>query len=251
MDRALYVAMSGAQANLRAQAAVSHNLANASTTGFKALLHATEAFQATGAELSSRTYAMGDIGGFDATGGGLQTTGNPLDFALNGADLWMSVADTGGQAAYTRATDLKPDATGRLMNGRGDPVLDDGGQPIALPPFQSLSIGGDGTVSIVPLGDATGTSQNIARIGVVQAAPTELKRGEDGLFRPTSTAPEEQPVQAAGNVLMNGVLESSNVNATEQLVAMISLSRQFEMNLKVIRSGDENARAANTLLRAR
>ena len=226
MDKALYVAMSGAQANLRAQAAVSHNLANVSTAGFKALLHATEAFPAKGGEVGSRTYTMGDVGGFDATGGSLQTTGNPLDFALNGADLWMSVADRGGQPAYTRATDLKLDATGRLMNGRGEPVLDDAGQPIALPPFQSLSVGGDGTVAIVAL-------------------------GEDGLFRPTSTDPAVQPQAAAGEVLMSGVLENSNVNATEQLVAMISLSRQFEMNLKVIRSGDENAQAANTLLRAR
>lgn len=251
MDRALYVAMSGAQANLRAQAAVSHNLANASTTGFKALLHATEAFPGKGGEVGSRTYTMGDIGGFDATGGSLQSTGNPLDFALNGADLWMSVADRGGQPAYTRATDLKLDATGRLMNGRGQPVLDDGGLPIALPPFQSLSIGGDGTVSIVPLGDVTGTAQNVARIHVMQADPKQLARGEDGLFRPTSNDPAMQPQAAAGNVLMSGVLENSNVNVTEQLVQMISLSRAFEMNLKVIRSGDENARAANTLLRAR
>ncbi|MCE2944800.1 MAG: flagellar basal body rod protein FlgF [Lysobacteraceae bacterium] len=248
MDKALYVAMTGAQAALRAQAAVSHNLANASTTGFKALLHATEPFVAKGEGLATRTYAMGDIGGFDSSGGSLQSTGNPLDFALNGADLWMSVADRGGQPAYTRATDLKLDATGRLTNGRGQPVLDDAGSPIAIPPFQSLSIGADGTVAIVPQGEAGGQAQNVARIGVVQADPRQLTRGEDGLFR---LPPDAAPTPAAGNVLMSGVLENSNVNATEQLVAMISLSRQFEMNLKVIRSGDENARASATLLRAR
>lgn len=250
MDRALYVAMSGAQANLRAQAAVSHNLANASTTGFKALLHATEAFPVAGGTLPTRVYSMGDVGGFDARPGNLQTTGNPLDFALNGADLWMAVADREGQPAYTRATDLKLDATGRLTNGRGQPVLDDTGQPIALPPFQSLSIGGDGTVAIVPLGDAGGVVQNVARIGVVRADPASLLRGEDGLFRPAEGA-AEAPQPATGQVLMSGMLEGSNVNATEQLVAMISLARQFEMNLKVIRSGEENARAAATLLRAR
>ena len=251
MDRVLYVAMSGAQANLRAQAAVSHNLANASTTGFKALLHATEAFPVKGAEIPSRTYTMGDIGGFDASAGVLQSTGNPLDFALNGADLWMGVADRSGSTAYTRATDLKLDATGRLTNGRGQPVLDDGGQPIAIPPFQSLSIGSDGTVAIVPLGEAGGVTQEVARIGVVRADPTQLTRGEDGLFRPASPQPEAQPVPAAGDVMMSGVLEGSNVNATEQLVQMISLSRAFEMNMRVIRSADENARASATLLRAR
>ncbi len=248
MDKALYVAMTGAQASLRAQAAVSHNLANVGTTGFKALLHATEAFASPGEGVKSRTYTMGDIGGFDATGGSLQTTGNPLDFALNGADLWMAVGDKGGKTAYTRATDLKLDATGRLTNGRGQPVLDDSGAPIAIPPFQSLSIGGDGTVSIVPQGEAGGQAQNVARIGVVQTDPTKLSRGEDGLFR---LPEEETATQATGNVLMSGVLESSNVNPTEQLVQMISLSRQFEMNLKVIRSGDENAQASNALLRAR
>jgi len=248
MDKALYVAMTGAQASLRAQAAVSHNLANVGTTGFKALLHATQAFASPGEGVASRTYTMGDIGGFDATGGSLQTTGNPLDFALNGADLWMAVGDKGGKTAYTRATDLKLDATGRLTNGRGQPVLDDSGAPIALPPFQSLSIGSDGTVSIVPQGEAGGQSQNVARIGVVQADPTKLSRGEDGLFR---LPDQETATQATGDVLMSGVLENSNVNATEQLVQMISLSRQFEMNLKVIRSGDENAQASNALLRAR
>jgi flagellar basal-body rod protein FlgF len=251
MDKALYVAMSGAQANLRAQAAVSHNLANVSTNGFKALLHATEAFPVAGGEVRSRIYSMGDVGGFDARQGSLQTTGNPLDFALNGADLWMAVADREGQTAYTRATDLKLDATGRLTNGRGQPVLDDAGEPIALPPFQSLSVGGDGTVAIVPLGDAGGVVQNVARIGVVRADPSTLSRGEDGLFRPPAGDPEVQPQPAAGQVLMSGMLEGSNVNATEQLVAMISLARQFEMNLKVIRSGEENARASATLLRAR
>ena len=248
MDKALYVAMTGAQASMRAQAAVSHNLANVGTTGFKALLHATEAFKAPGDGLPSRSYAMGDIGGFNSQGGSLQTTGNPLDFALNGANLWMAVGDSGGNAAYTRATDLKLDATGRLTNGRGQPVLDDGGLPIALPPFQSLSIGADGTVAIVPQGEAGGQAQNVARIGIVQADPKAIARGEDGLFR---LPPQQQATPATGDVLMSGVLENSNVNATEQLVAMISLSRQFEMNLKVIRSGDENARASATLLRAR
>jgi len=248
MDKALYVAMTGAQANLRAQAAVAHNLANVSTTGFRALLHATEAFPVQGEGLPSRTYTMGDIGGFDARAGSLQTTGNPLDFALNGADLWMAVADRGGQAAYTRSTDLKLDATGRLTNGRGQPVLDGEGNPIALPPFQSLSIGADGTVAVVPQGNPGAEPQNVARIGIVQADPRQLSRGEDGLFR---LPPGSEPVPAAGNLLMSGVLESSNVNATEQLVAMIALSRQFETNMRVIRSGDENARMANTLLRAR
>lgn len=248
MDRALYVAMSGAQASLRAQAAVAHNLANVSTTGFKALLHATEPFKATGEGHASRSFAMGDIGGFDARTGSLQTTGNPLDFALNGADLWMAVADRSGNPAYTRATDLKLDATGRLTNGRGQPVLDDEGNPIALPPFQSLSIGADGTVAVVPQGEAGAEPQNVARIGIVVADPRQLERGEDGLFR---LPPGTEPVPAAGNLLMGGVLEGSNVNATEQLVAMIALSRQFEANLRVIRSGDENARMANTLLRAR
>jgi flagellar basal-body rod protein FlgF len=248
MDKALYVAMTGAQASLRAQAAVSHNLANVSTPGFKELLHLTEALPVQGQGHHSRINALVEIGGFKGSAGTIISTGNPLDFALQGENRWMAVQAPDGSEAYTRAADLRADPNGLLVNGRGQAVLGDDGSPLAVPPYQSLDIGADGTVSIVPQGEQATATTIIGRIKVVQAEAGQLTRGEDGLFRLNAGAAAE-PV--AGDVLMSGVLEGSNVNATEQLVRMIGFARQFEMNIKLINSGDQNAQAANSLLRAR
>jgi flagellar basal-body rod protein FlgF len=248
MDKALYVAMTGAQAALRAQTAVAHNLANVSTSGFKSLLHMTEAKPIEGDGLPSRVNTMVDVGGFNAAGGALITTGNPLDFALQGENRWLAVQAGDGQEAYTRAADLKVDANGLLTNQRGQPVLGEDGAPLSVPPYQSLSIGADGTVSIIAQGEQGGTSTNVGRVRIIEADPAQLERGPDGLFR----LPEGiEPEIARGNVLLSGVIESSNVNPTEQLVHMITLARQFEMNIKLISSGDQNAQVANTLLRPR
>lgn len=248
MDKALYVAMTGAQASLRAQAAVSHNLANVSTPGFKELLHLTEALPIQGEGLPSRVNTLVEIGGFKATPGTVISTGNPLDFALQGENRWLAVQAPDGTEAYTRAADLRTDANGLLVNGRGQAVLSEDGAPLAVPPYQSLDIGADGTVSVVPQGEQATANTIIGRIKVVEVDAARLQRGEDGLFRTTGGV---EAAPAVGNVLMSGVLEGSNVNATEQLVRMIGFARQFEMNIKLINSGDQNAQAANSLLRAR
>ena len=248
MDKALYVAMTGAQANLRAQAAVAHNLANVETTGFKAALATTEAFQVQGPGQPTRAPSMALVGGFDATGGGLVNTGNPLDLALQDG-FWLGVQDSAGQEAYTRAADLHVDANGLLANSRGQLVLGEDGAPVAIPPYQALSIGADGTVSVQPLGEPPSTTNQIGRLRLVEVDHRTLGRGEDGLMRLSAGTPP--PEQATGEVLFSGTIERSNVDAAGALVQMISLARQFELNINLIKSGDENARAANSLLRAR
>jgi flagellar basal-body rod protein FlgF len=244
MDRALYVAMTGASATLRAQGVVSHNLANASTTGFKAELLKQEAAEVEGPGFATRWNTLVSDGGFDASGGALVTTGNDLDIALGG-DAWLAVQGPGGNEAYTRNGELRLTPEGQLQTASGHPVLGDNG-PIAVPPHQKLTIAADGTVSIVPLGQGPETSAVVARIRTVAAAPGQLERGLDGLMRAT---PENPPAPAAGNVMSTGVIEGSNVNPADALVQMIALSRQFEMQVKAIRTADENARAATTLLR--
>ena len=89
----------------------------------------------------------------------------------------------------------------------------------------------------------------IGRLQVVQAQTRDLVRGEDGLMHAAPGA--EPPPPAAGNVLTSGVLEGSNVDGTAMLVSMIQLARQFEMQVRVLHSGDETSRAANTLLSSR
>src|SRR5690606_39011292 len=133
----------------------------------------------------------------------------------------------GGDVAYTRAGDLKLSQNGLLTTASGLSVLDQAGAPIAIPPHESLLIGNDGTISVVPLGQPANTMAEVGRLQIAAARTLDLERGEDGLMRLPAGAEPLPP--AAGAVLTSGALEQSNVDSTSMLVSMIQLSRQFEM----------------------
>src|SRR5215475_12979463 len=106
MDKLLYVAMSGAKETLRAQTANNHNLANASTTGFRADLSAFQSRQVVGSGFASRVYATNATTGWDTTSGAQQQTGRDLDISIQG-DGFIAVQAPDGREAYTRAGDLR------------------------------------------------------------------------------------------------------------------------------------------------
>ena len=246
MDKALYVTATGARATLQAQGTVSHNLANADTAGFRAALANTRAYPVQGPGHASRVGTLHTDQGFDSRTGAQRVTGNPLDVSLR-PDRWLAVQAGDGGEAYTRAGNLSLTPNGQLLAGSGQPLLDENGQPLAIPPHQALEIGQDGTVSIVPLGEGPNTLAIVGRIRTVEAPPERLARGLDGLMR--NTAPAQPLPQAAGDAMATGTLERSNVDAAGALVQMIQLQRQFEMQVKLIQRGDDNAQAANSLLR--
>jgi len=244
MDRFLYIAMSGAKETMRAQAVNNHNLANVSTAGFRADLAAFQSRAVVGSGYDSRAYATSSSTGWDSSIGSMQGTGRDLDVAVNGQG-WIAVQANDGTEAYTRAGDLRVDPSGMLTNGAGHPVLGDGG-PISIPPNSSLSIGGDGSISIVPLGQGPETTATIGRIKLVNPTAASLVRGEDGLFRSTdgNAAPSDATVS-----LMGGTLESSNVNVADAMVNMIELSRHYELQVKAMRTAEENAANSAQLLK--
>jgi len=249
MDKSIYVAMTGAQASLQAQGAVSHNLANVDTAGFKAALSNTEAFPIKGQGYPSRIDTIMSDQGFDARLGTLRMTGNALDVALR-ENRWLTVQAQNGDTAYTRSGELVVNPNGQLQTRGGSSVLDENQNPITIPPHQSLEIGSDGTISIVPLGEGPQTLAMVGRIGIVDAPRERLTRGLDGLMR--DIEPDAAPFpQAVGPSLTTGALEGSNVDPANALVQMIQLQRQYEMQVKVIKHGDENAQSANGLLRLR
>jgi flagellar basal-body rod protein FlgF len=243
MDRFLYVSMSGAKETLQAQTANNHNLANANTNGFKADLSAFQSRAVQGPGYASRVYSTDASVGWDDTIGALQSTGQDLDVAVQGSG-WMAVQGVDGKEAYTRAGDFHVDAQGRLMTATGRPVMGDGG-PISVPPYSAISVGRDGTVSIVPAGQSPSTTASVGRIKLINPPPAQLQRGEDGLFRSTTGA--DIPADASVSVT-SGVLESSNVNVADAMVHMIELSRRFELQIKSMRTAEENAQAASKLL---
>ncbi|MGQ0501662.1 MAG: flagellar basal body rod protein FlgF [Panacagrimonas sp.] len=244
MDRALYIAMTGARESMRAQATLANNLANVSTTGFKAELVASESRNVDGAGQPTRVNTVLRPGGWDASSGPLMQTGRGLDVALH-ENCWIAVQAPDGSEAFTRAGDLAINAVGQLLTGAGHPVLGDGG-PLAIPQSASVAIGSDGTVSVVPLGQGPETQASIGRLRIVSAAPETLERGTDGLMRARRNA---SPDAAAGNVLTTGALEGSNVNLAEAMVGMIEQARNFELQVKLMRSVEENAAASSSLMK--
>ena len=244
MDRSLYIAMSGAKQTLLAQTTNANNLANAQTTGFKSDLEQFRSQPVYGAGYPTRVYAMTEKPGTDLSHGAMQTTGRDLDVAIDG-DGFIAVQGTDGKEAYSRAGDLRVTPDGLLQTGSGLQVLGQGG-PISIPPAEKLTIGGDGTISIIPMGAGNATTlMEIDRIKLVNPELTNLEKLNDGLLH----TKDGKPLAADANVkLASGVLEGSNVNSINAMVDMIELARNFELQTKVMKSVEENSAASAKLI---
>lgn len=243
MDRLIYTAMTGASHVLQQQAAVSENLANTSTPGFRASLNTFRAVPLVGEGLPTRTFVVDSTAGSDFTPGAFQPTGRPLDVAVNGTG-WLVVQGVDGKEAYTRNGSLQISSGGVLQTRNGQPVIGEGG-PITLPPGDQLTFAKDGTISIVPSGSQASTVTVVGRLKLVNPEPALLERGGDGLFKMKdgSVAPADAKTE-----VVPGNLEGSNVNTVEMLVNMISLARKFDMQMKMLQSADNDAKQASSIM---
>ena len=238
MDRLIYLAMSGAKASLQRQDTLANNLANASTTGFRAELQAFRAVPVRGDGASTRVYALESTVGYDAQPGPLQTTGRSLDVAMKGKG-WLTVQALDGTEAYTRAGAMEVSSEGTLVTPAGLPVLGDGG-PITLPANAEVEIAADGTIS-ARVGN--GKPQQAGRLKLV-TPDAPMLRGTDGLFRGADGDLSADPAAR----LQSGAIEGSNVSPVETMVAMISAARQFEQQMKMLQSAEQKEQAATKLL---
>lgn len=243
MDRLIYTAMTGAKHILEQQATTSHNLANATTTGFRAQVDQFRAVPVQGAILPTRAFVVDSTTGSDFRAGAIQHTGRELDVAVQG-DGWIAVQAADGSEAYTRNGSLKMDENGVLLTRDGLTVMGDGG-PLSIPPGRNIALARDGTISLVPDGsEATGLT-SVGRLKLVNPPAADLVRGDDGLFRLKGGT----PAGADPNVmLVSGALESSNVNVVDEMVNMISLARQFDMQIKLLQHAESNDGKATQLL---
>jgi flagellar basal-body rod protein FlgF len=244
MDRAIYTALGAANAALNRQAITANNLANASTSGFRAQLAAWRAVPVNGPSLATRTLVAESTPGNDMTMGAVQQTGRDLDVALpqNG---WLAVQLPDGSEGYTRDGNIEVDSEGALRV-RGLPLLGDGGA-LSVPPQATVTIGPDGTLTARGAGDEPKALAQIGRIKMVNAQAQSLRMGDDGVFHPASGS--AAPLSADPDLrLMPGMLESSNVSPVKSMVDMIAAARLFDMHMKVISSVDENEKSASQLL---
>jgi flagellar basal-body rod protein FlgF len=242
MDRVIYTAMTGAKSTLGQQGAVAHNLANADSTGFRLEMHKLRAVEVQTQAFHSRAFVVDASVASDFTPGALRFSGRPYDVAVQGKG-WLAVQMPDGTEAYTRDGSLTLSAEGVLQTRSGLPILGDGG-PITIPPDSEIVIGDDGTISAIE----NQLANDIGRLKLVNPPEAELRRGDDGYFRlpDGAAAPVDEAVKVAG-----GYLESSNVNVADQMVQMISLARQFEMQVKMISNVEQNDRAATQILSMR
>ncbi len=243
MDRLIYTAMTGAKHVFMQQAGTANNLANASTIGFKAQEHRFRAVPVLGEGMPTRAFVVDASVSDVMDQGPLMFTGRNLDVAVNGKG-WLAVQLPDGSEAYTRAGSMDVDVTGLLQTKAGNPVVGDGG-PINIPPDNTIEIAPDGTVSVVPTFGTPNNANAIGRLKLVNPPEADMVRGADGLFRLRSG----QPAPADQNLkVSSGTLEGSNVNVADAMVNLISLSRQFEMQIKMLQTADTNAQRADQLL---
>jgi flagellar basal-body rod protein FlgF len=234
MSELLMTVMAGARQVMRAQAINANNLANASTDGFRA-------------ELGHIT-SLEDVDGMRSTPdlkqGMVRTTGNSLDISVNG-DGWIAVLTPEGSEGYTRRGDMRVDSLGQLTNGAGQAIMGDRG-PIALPPFSNVEIGADGSISIQPMGEPATSMVIVDRIKLVNPDQRDLARGTDGILR---LPPGEIAEADAGVKVQSGSLEGSNVNAVGEMLRMMDLARQFEAQVQLMKTAEEDSQSLASVLR--
>ena len=245
MDRLVYTAMSGLKARMASQAAIANNIANASTTGFRADRVNFERMMLKGQPLDTRAPATAEVIDADRRAGAIMSTGRPLDIAVQ-SDSWIAVQATDGAEAYTRRVDLSVAASGVLETGDGFPVMGSGG-PITVPPHEKIMISEDGTVSIVPPGAAPGTDpQIIDKIKLASTQGSDTVKGLDNLLhvRGGGVLPDNMEAR-----IQSGSLEQSNVNLTQALVDMIENQRGYEVQANLLKEARKMDEGGASLMR--
>ena len=243
MDRLVYTAASGAKHILEQQATTAHNLANVTTTGFRAQIDSFRAVPVEGVGLPTRAFVVNSTVGADFSSGPLQATGRELDVAVKGKG-WLAVQMPDGSEAYTRNGALQMNSNGLLQSTGGFTIAGDGG-PITVPPEVTVAIGGDGTISTIATSTKPGAPTVLGRLKLVNPPEADLVRGDDGLFRLRNgaAAPADPQVAVAG-----GMLEGSNVSPIESMVTMIALARSFETQMNLMKNAENNATKATQIL---
>jgi flagellar basal-body rod protein FlgF len=246
MDKLLYVAMTGASENMRAQQVRANNLANASTTGFKADFEQARSMRAVGDGMhQTRVFAMAESPGTNVDSATLFATERALDIGIDG-NGWIAVMDAEGNEKYTRNGSLQLLNTGDLVTSDGSPVMGASGAPIVLPPSSSVNIAQDGTITVYVTGDPATEPSVVDQIKLVNLEKNTFFKDSDGKMRTNGGLPVAQDITVQ---LRSGFLESSNVNAVGELTSMISLSKSFEMQIKMMKNAEENSSAAQSILK--
>lgn len=239
MDNAIYTILNRQSGLMREFSTVANNIANASTTGFKAEKGVFSEFIAAleGGDFPQGTsLSMGSLRAHatDLSQGELNPTGSPLDIAINGDGFFQF--ETGNGVMLGRAGHLMLDLEGQLIDGLGSYILDQGQGRITIPlDATDVKISGEGTVS------ADGVE--ISRIGVVNADPLTLTRQGNSYWQGDQTGPLENAMIASG------FLENSNVDPVLQMARMIEVQRHYDAGQSLLDLEDQRIRNVSQTIR--
>ena len=223
MGDGLYVAFTGVKSELAELDSIANNIANANTAGFRRDRTTFDTVLA-----AAMPFASIQGGSIDLTPGTPQLTGNPLQAALEGDNVFFAVEGEGGEVLYTRRGDFRLDSQGQLIIPSGRPVLGDGG-PLSIPPGSAANLRGDGSLET-----ATGS---VGRLRVVAFDdPTRLEKAGNSLIR---ALPGAGPQPVANPRISVGFVEGSNVNLAAEMASMIRTARAFEAAMRSLRTEDE------------
>ena len=250
MFRALEIAASGMAGQQFAMDTVANNLANANTTGFKS---GSAQFEELVGQVDGGNYiGQGSrIAGSnrDASQGAIQTTGQPLDLAING-NGYFPLVDPSGKEVYSRAGAFHMDADGRVVHQSGFLLAGN----LSIPQGASgLSIADDGTVSATVPGNSLPVA--LGKIDLVGFANEQgLEAQGQSVFATTDNSgpalrQENSALPLGLGSIQQGALEGSNVNMIDQMVSMINTQRAYETGAMVITAADEMLGYANNLRR--
>jgi flagellar basal-body rod protein FlgF len=215
MESTAYIALSRQMVLDRQMDVLAHNIANATTTGFKAAAMILEPVPVDAGDRQRLAFVQ-DFGMVrDLSPGPITTTGNPFDVAIEGPG-YLAVQTAAG-VRYGRSGQLHVSDQGELASAAGDPVLDDGGSPLAIPlDAGPVTIAADGTVSI--------PSAVLGRLDLVTFANEQrLEPVGDGLYRT-----DQAPLPETGARLAQGALEGSNVRPIVEMVDMMATLRAYQ-----------------------
>ncbi|MEJ2765298.1 flagellar basal-body rod protein FlgF [Photobacterium sp. MCCC 1A19761] len=243
MDSFLYTATSGASRVLQAQHVRSNNLSNADTAGFRADMERVQSMQIQGAGFDGRTLVATNSASTRFDSGDLIKTGRALDIAISG-DGFFTVQTPDGNEAYTRAGNIRVDQQGN-MTVNGFPLMADG-NAMVLPQHQQVEISDKGVVSVVPPGG--GAKVEVGQLKLVKPDNNQLQKESDGLLHSV----DGDALAADATVMVAAEhLEGSNVSAIDELVGVMSLTRNFEMQVRMMKTAETLAKSGNRLISER
>lgn len=236
MDKMIHTALNTMHNLYDSRVLNSQNLANMTVAGFRRDMpnEGGTAFLMQDGETTAKAFAQ-EMGPWEFSEklGKINSTGNETDVALVDPGWFIIQPGEDGAPALSRRGDFSLDAEGYLVNGAGDYVLSNGMSPISVPAYREIKISQIGELLVNPLGAPENAFQSLGMIATTTAKGFDLIKGSDGRIRPKGE--EFPPIDQLAH-MQQGMLETSNVNPIEEMVASLEMQREFEISVKFIDS---------------